>query len=335
MSYNTVVQQGRFTSDGNLKTIAVRSDIDWFRVINQSIAAANQTNAVATEFYWQRGMPADAKFSYFKSNAANAANLFQYITTAGAGFNLVDSSVTTPEAAVGPGTAISQAAPARVTLNGHGFVTGDIVRIYTTTGMLQVGGLDFTVTRVDANNFDLTNLDSSGFAAAATAVTARRIPFDPIFYPRRRFITNISQAANAIVTFSVTHGLTVGQEVRFHVSSDFGMTEINELSGTITATGAADASGFTNTVTVDIDSSAFTAFAWPASAAVPIEHAHAVPLGMDSAQALSSAVDLLGDATDNLAVLGMQLAGGAGNPGGANTNVMWWQAGKAFSVDNQ
>jgi len=110
------------------------------------------------------------------------------------------------------------------------------------------------------------------------------------------------------------------------------MIEMDGLQGTITAVDTTVTSG--NTVTVNIDSSAFTAFAWPLTAAVPFSAAEMVPVGEDTAQALSSAVDILGDATNNTGYIGMKLVGGAGNPGGASSDAMYWVAGKSFSVNN-
>lgn len=60
-----------------------------------------------------------------------------------------------------------------------------------------------------------------------------------------------------------------------------------------------------------------------------------IPVGEDTAEALALSADILSDATENTATIGIQLAGGAGNPGGAAADVMYWVAGKSFSVDNQ
>ncbi len=326
---NTIIQQGRFTSTGVAVTLDIRSDVDWMSIINYTIADADQTTAIGVEFYWQRGMAADTGIQYLKSNAANAANLTDAM--ASGGFTLIDSSVQTPEAAV-TGTDITKATPAVCTATSHGYVTGDIVRIYSTDTMAQLDGLEFSVTRSNANDFTLTNLDTniSNFTAA-TEFIARRIPFNPQFYPRNRVITDISAAGSAIITLAVTHGLTVGQEVRLNVPTIWGMTQMDTLLGGITAIGTADASGFTNTITVNIDSSAFTAFAWPASTAAPLTFAQVVPVG-ETADATNA--NLLDDATDNQSVLGMRLASGTASPAGANADVIYWRAGKSFSVSN-
>jgi hypothetical protein len=167
-------------------------------------------------------------------------------------------------------------------------------------------------------------LDASGFAAPATAVQARRVPNNPIYFPERNFITNITQAASAVVTLSVTHGMSVGGKVRFNVTSDNGMTEIDGLIGEITAVNTTN-----NTITVDIDSSAFTAFSFPTSATAANGYtpAHIVPVGETST--------VLSQATDNQAEIIMRLAAGADSPAGSSSDVMYWRAWKAGYLNNE
>lgn len=328
---NTIIQQGRFTSDATAKILAIRSDVDWMRVYNITIAAASQTTAIGVEYYWQRGFPADAKWSYLKSNAAAAANLSQYITSNG--FTLIDSSVQTPGVLTATITAISNAAIPVVTNSGtNGLSAGDVVRLINVAGAQQVGGFDFTV---GYNTLSTTtfSLDYMSQIVAGTTGSWRKLNFDPIFYPRRRTITKITKATQAVVTLSVTHGYKVGQLVRMVVPAAYGMIEMNGIQATIVAIDTTTTSG--NTITIDVDSSAFTTFAFPLTADVPFTPAEVVPMGEDTAEALALSQDILSDATLNTAYIGMKLAGGANCPGGAASDVMYWVAGKSFSVDNQ
>lgn len=64
------------------------------------------------------------------------------------------------------------------------------------------------------------------------------------------YITNITQALNAVVT-SPNHGLSTGNSITFN--GVIGMTQINGLTGTVTYLTS-------NTFSVNIDSSAFTAY---------------------------------------------------------------------------
>lgn len=327
----TIIQQGRFTSAGTAQTLQIRSDVDWVKVYNTTVAAANQTTAVGVSYLWLRGFPAGAQWEHLKSNAANAANLDQYLTSGG--FTLIDSSVQTPGVLNATITAVSNAAIPVVTNSGtNGLNAGDVVRLIDVTGAQQLGGMDFTV---GYNTLSTTtfSLDYMAQIVAGTTGSWRKINFDPIFYPRRRFITKITQASSAVVTMSVTHGYKVGQAVRFVVPAAYGMVEMDGLLGTITAINTTTTSG--NTITVNIDSSAFTAFAFPLTAAYPFTAAEVIPVGEDTAQALSAGVDILSGATINTGYIGIRLAAGANSPAGQTNDVIYWVAGKSFSVDNQ
>lgn len=322
----TILQQGRFTSDGTAKTIDIRSDVDWMQVINYTVADDDtQTTAIGVEYYWQRGMAADTGIEYKKSNAANAAQLTTAL--ASGGFTLLDTSSQTPESLNSTITAISNAAVPVVSNSGtNGLVAGDVVRIIDVTTGQQLGGIDFTV-----GNSTLTSgtfsLDYMAQIATASSGSWRRIPFQPQFYPRKRTITAITQATSAVITMSVTHGYTAGQAVRINVPAAYAMTEIDGLIGNITAVSTAN-----NTITVDIDSTNFTAFSFPVSADVPFSLAEVIPVG-ETANATYA--NDLGDATDNVSLIGMKLAAGTDSPAGANADVIYWRAGKSFSVTNE
>lgn len=323
--------QGSFTSDGTAKILQIRENVDWMRVYNTTIAAANQTTAIGVEYYWQRGFPAGAKWTYFKSNAANAANLSQYLTTNG--FTLIDNTVSVPGASIAI-SAISNATPPVVsTANTGSLSNGNIVRLFNVTSGQQMGGLDFTIGSVVANTS--FTLAYGPTIVAATTGTYRFIPFDYYFYPPTRVISKISQATQAIVTLTVTHAFTVGQKIRFVIPTvtaiAYGMTQLNQVEATIVAINVADADGVTNTITVDVDTTAMTAFAWPLTADPVHTPAQVVPVGENTAQAISSGTNILGDSEVNNGYIGIMLAGGASNPGGANGNVMYWVAGKSYS----
>lgn len=323
----TIIQQGRFTSNGSAKTLQIRSDVDWMKVLNYTVASNSQTTAVGVQYYWQRGMATDTGIEYLKSNAANAANLTTALTSGG--FTLVDSSASSVGTLNTTITAISNASTPVVSASSTaGLSNGSIVRMINVAGAQQLGGIDFTVGSVTTNtSFTLAYMSQ---IAAGTTGSFRVISFDPIYYPRRRFISAITKASSAVVTLTVTHGYTVGQQVRFVVPDAYGMTQIDGLTGTITAINTTN-----NTITVNIDSSAFTTFAFPTTTAVPFTPAQVVPVGEDTATALSNSVDILGDSTLNTGYIGMILAAGANSPAGQNNDVIYWVAGKSFNIDNQ
>lgn len=330
----TGTYQGTFTSTGVNKFIYLPAGVDYMYVRNRTQSYASASGQ-GVEFYWQLGMTQGRGTIYTKTAATNALAIGQI--AANSGFFLQDTSVQTPGASVAL-TGITSANPPVVnTGSTAGLVASStVVRIFNTVGALQLGGLDFTVGTVVAN----TSFTLAYMAAIASANpgagTYRIIPFDPIYYPRRRIITKISQAAQAIVTLSVTHGYTVGQVVRFIVPTvtalAYGMTELDGLQGTIVAVGAADADGITNTITVDIDTSGFTAFAFPLTTAPGFSPAQIVPIGENTAEALILNANILSDATINQAQYGMLLVAGSASPAGANADVIDWVAGKSWNV---
>lgn len=315
---STILQQGRFTSTGAAVTLDIRSDVDWMEVINLTQSGTTQATGRGCIFQWQRGFANDVSIMFTKQNAVNALDL-----ETSTGFVLIDSSNQTPEA-VRTATAISQANPAVVSVaSTAGLSNGDVVRMFDCVGMEQISGLQFRIGGIIANtSFELTNIDTSGFAAAATSASFRRIPFDTQFVPRERNIVRITQAANALVQTSVSHGYSVGEEVRIKVPSDFGMTQISDQVGTVLTVPDQ------GTFTLDINSLAFTAFSYPATGAVPFDFPTVTPVGENPASGTGTS------AANNVSLIGMRLGGGADAPAGSSGDVIYWKAGKSFSVNN-
>lgn len=332
MSDFTIIQQGRFTSAGSSVLLSIRSDVNWMRVYNTTVAAAAQTTAVGVEYYWQQGFAQDSAWEYKKAGASVAgANLVTFNTSGG--FSLVDTSANPNGVINATVTAVSNAAIPVVSNSGsNGLVAGDIVRMINVSGAKQLGGMDFTVghNTLTSGTF---SLDYMSQIVAGTTGSWMKIKYDALYYPRRRSITKITQAAQAVVTMSVTHGYKVGQLVRMVVPSAFGMSQMDGILATIVAVNTTVTSG--NSITLDVDSSAFTAFAFPVTGAFPYTPAEVVPVGEDTPFALSQNVDILSDATVNTGLIGMSLAAGANSPAGVASDVIYWVAGKSFSVDNQ
>lgn len=302
---------GYFTSTGSSVIIPCRSDFDYFEVLNYTQMATTQATGRVVRSAWQRGFANGSALTGTKTNSTSAMN--EIIATSG-GFTLVDTARQAFSTAVAY-SAITNANPAVVsTGTTSGVVAGDTVRIYNPLAY-QLSGMDFSIdTIVGATSFNLPYMGSAPGDAAPGAGTWRRIAYDPIYAPRRRFITNITQATSAVVTVSVTHGYVVGQKVLFVVPTVYGMTQMNGLTGEIIAINTT-----TNTITVNIDSSAFTAYAWPRASVVPFTFAQVVPEG--EIPTLSTA------ATQNKAVLGIQLGSAVC---GSASDVMYWRGWKAF-----
>lgn len=79
-----------------------------------------------------------------------------------------------------------------------------------------------------------------------------------VFLPRFRYITDISNAQYAVVTFLNPHDYVLNEIISFRVTKPYGMVEINEKSAKVLDKG-------TYTVTINIDTTNFNSFIYPVS----------------------------------------------------------------------
>lgn len=342
---------GTFIANGAAKFIPLPSGVDFMRVENETVSYASGAGTGA-EFFWRKGMAVGQGTIYIKTASTNALQVGQI--AANSGFFFQDTSLQIPGAIVAL-TGITGATPP-VVLTGStaGLNPGDVVRIYNTVGAVQLGGLDFTIGNISAGvSFELSYMAAIA-AASPGAGTFRKIPFDPIYYPRRRMITKILASGGAIggggnlaagltrITLSVTHGYTIGQEVRIIIptinSVRFGMTQLNLVQAPIVDVFEPDADGVTNTIDIAIDSSLFTPFAFAITTDPGFTPPQVVPMGENTAVALInpfnpllSQQDILADSTINEAQFGMLLMAGTGSPAGVANDVISWQAYKSFN----
>jgi len=259
-----VIQGGSFTSAASAAyhDVVLSCQPDLFMLRNRS-DWGDDTAVTAIESEFHRGMAAGSAQTIDQANATGAlsSNL-----VSSNGFTFIDQAnppVFAPLAA----TAISGIAGTFVVLmaNTGSIVVGDWVRLYATTGELQIAGYSFQVTAVSANvSITLGYMASGGQTFVADATAAQVVKFIQTgFYPREMLIANISQAAQAVVHFTGQHDFTPGEIVSFRVSSAFGMDEINNKAVRVLSVVN---SGTVSSITLDLDTSAYTAFAFPTSA---------------------------------------------------------------------
>ncbi len=349
----TIIGQGSFTVPATgavIQNIAIPSGTDWMYVYNYTQAGVAGIGNTGINFYWQRGMAAGTGMVWYKT-AAGVAVLSQD-TYVSEGFTLLDTSVQVPGNAVAL-TAISAANPP-VVLTATTPAVGSIVRIINPDNQPQIGGLDFTVTAVNPGvSFTIGNMTLLN-TVASTAGFWRQIPFDTIYYPRRRFVTFVRAATQAVIYLSVTHQFAVGQIVRLSFPGGSPVwgnyAALDGVQATITAVNVARAgaepnnAGTANNIQVNVDTSAFGAWntfgaglnqPYPSAALVPFTPAAVIPEGEDTAFSLQTPLaqaplnydgsivlgtqpGLLSDATQNLAFIGMSLGlGGNGTALGA------------------
>jgi hypothetical protein len=207
----------------------------------------------------------------------------------------------------------------------------------------QLGGMYFTVATIPSTTtFTIANagwLNTANFTDGAETFSVQLVTVPPYFYPSLGTIVSISAANPAVVTTSVNLGLTVGQVVRLRVPSVFGMTQANNITGIISAVSANQITlgGTTGAFSLNnsVDSSAFTAFAWPAATSVPFTYATATPVGSGPQQVPESPAvafynnDTILDATQNISFDGFVVGSGILNT--ASTTVFGVTAGDVFA----
>lgn len=334
---------GNFVSNGLPRLLTFPTNFDFINVYNFTQIGAGAAGQ-GVQFYWQQGMPNGGGVQYTHT-ATPALNIGQLAV--GTGFTLYNNTVNIPGplqviTSINPGAYPPQLNVPTTTGLIPGVNNTQVIRIYATAGALQLGSLDFTVGTVVANT-SITLPFMQGIVNAAGPGNYAVIPFDPYFYPPERTITNIQRSGVGTVpagftriAMSVTHNFTVGQVVSFRIprlsAATYGTTQLNNLQGTIVAINIADAVGITNTIDVNIDSSAFGAFVFPLTAGPFGSPAQVVPVGENTAQALISNVNILGDAEVNTGQTGVILAAGANSPAGVNLDRIFWTAGKAFNT---
>jgi hypothetical protein len=350
----TILGQGSFVQPATAinQTIVVPSNLDWLRVINYT--QANQSTSAAANgasFYWQRGMPNGTGIVY----EAGAAGAVSINVTANNAFVLYDPSQSQLGVAVATTASTNAVRPVVSTGNTAGLAVGSIVRL-SNTAQSDVNGIDMVVGAVSTNSSFTLLTASNPLATAPGAIGGagfyRIVGGNPLFYPRRRFVVNVTQAANAQVSTSVPHGLTPGQEVRFSIPQVSGMIQLNPSPlNNYFPLGSASSAIVVTVVddynfTININTSSYNAFTWPTIAQQPSSFPEVVPFGEDTATSLMSPTiqiptiagqqifntnsGILADSTVNTGFLGMTLSAGALLPAGIAADVVYWVAGKSM-----
>jgi len=337
MSDNTIIQQGAFTSDGTDKIIPLRSSADWVKVYNLTNISGTTQYAGLT-WWWQKEMTSDDSVTEYHAAASQAVSMststIGYNGATYRGISLIDTSNLTlgGEVAVTAGTNVTQ--PVYSTADTGTMINGSIVRIQNTNHN-NLNGLDFSVDTVTADtSFRLANTIATAPGRIAGAngtyrLVAQNATIYETFKPRSRVIANITQANPGVVTTLVDHTYQTGERIRLKVPAGSGMTELNDVLVTVTRVNA-------STFSIGVDTSGYTAFAFPIYSAVPYTPAQSIPVGETAS---STYVNLLDDATLNSAFIGIVLGTSAtagvalGSPGGTSGDAIKWVAGKSFATD--
>src|SRR6202142_919146 len=265
----TIVTQGTYTQTATAvgQIIPLPSGCDYMKVTNLTQMQEESPTACVGGEWFGGGLTQKNNGLRWTKTASSVISIDQFSNSVATnGFTYVPT-FPSPEAAV-TGTTITAATPAVAAVT-NTYSEGDTVVIYNAVGMQQISGMTFTISSVSGSGFTLLGLKAAGFATAATAFTVRRVSqFTPV-EPSFLYVTAVTKEANAQVTVSQSNSVYVGQKFEFTIPGSFGMVQLNNFnqpqSKPVVVTSIVDAYNFT----INIDTSSYTTFAFPASAFSP------------------------------------------------------------------
>jgi hypothetical protein len=262
--------KGRFVSTGMAQVVNLPFLPDYIEMTNYTATLAAPTSQAVVSAMWDSNM--GQGFAVEQVYDATPDLVVDAVTSNG--FSTFQAGQLLQ---FGPTLAISgitkAAAAVVTTTTNHNLADGDVVvfqGLYqsATTGMAQIAGVPFTVTVTGATTFSIPwNTNQSNYTALAASpagATVKKVLYPYLYFPGMAVISAITLGATTTVHTADAHNFVVGQEVAFRIPQQWGTVELNSLPNNLTP--GAPAYGYViavtdyNTVVVNIDSSAYTAF---------------------------------------------------------------------------
>ena len=328
----TIVTQGTFTQPATAvaQYIPLPSGADYFVTTNiTKMALASTTGCVRGEWYGG-GITAVNDGLQWSKSSGDAISIESFANASAAGFTYVNA-YPAPQAAL-TGTTITKATAAVASVT-NTYSNGDQVIIYNAVGMQQISGMAFTISSVSGSGFTLLGLNSSAFATAATSFNVRKIAPYARVEPQMLYVTAITQAASAQVTVSQANLVYLGQKLEFTIPASFGMVQLNNFNLAqnlpVVVTSIVDPYNFT----INVNTTNFTAFAFPASTGSPTTQLFATvaPAGQSTQYNPITMVQTGYNFNQipfhsGIFIPYMYLPSGVGSPAGQANEVIVWQA---------
>ncbi len=250
---------------------------DW--VIIKDLTNWGDTTAVSPiQAEWFSGM---AQGSFIGLAQTVTTDALTSVAGTANGFTFIDQShpPTFPKVAI---TAINGTTGVVATASTAGLSIGDYVRLINVTGALELSNTLYAITAITTNT-------SITLGMLATAVTAGLVVangttgfyqkvYPGFMYPKLSPVLYITQATQAVVYFARPHDYTPGELVDFQIPTPYGMIQLSNLTkkGGHSAlgphpSGAARVLSVVNSatvssITIDVDTTGYTAFVYPTSA---------------------------------------------------------------------
>jgi len=261
--------KGKFTSTGAAQVINLPFQPDFVKMWNYTTTVVSQ-NVVSAVWDASMGQGFALQMGYNATPALIQDRVIANgISTFSAGQLLQFGSTFTV-------SDVSKAAAAQVTTTApHGYKSGDVVILEglyqtSTTGMPQIVGIPFTVTVNGATTFTIPwNTNQSNYTVISGAATGtprvKKLLYPNLYFPGQTVISAVTTGTTTTIDTASAHNLVVGNQVAFRVPSIWGTTQLNSLpNSTIPGSpiyGNVISVTDYNTFVVDIDSTAYTAFA--------------------------------------------------------------------------
>ena len=239
------IAKGHFTSTGNAQVVNLPFQPDRVEFVNYTVAnsaVASQNIASAT---WDVSM--GQGFAVIQGYNATPVLIYDTVTVNGistfsAGQLLQYGTTYQYSNAGNPTFSISKhaTAPVVTTSVAHGLATGNVVifeNLYqtSTTGMIQICGIPFTVTVTGTTTFTINwNTNQSTYTAFDSSTSTnnagswKQVLYPYLYAPNQAVISAINTSTNVITTTSA-HNFSVGQEVAFRISPIWASTQLNSL----------------------------------------------------------------------------------------------------------
>lgn len=269
--------KGHFTSTGNAKAINLPFQPDYVEITNYT-AALTPANHGIPRANWDVTMGQGfAVADLFNATPVltTSAVILNGISTFSAGLALQYGPLYQHTGSTD--FSISAAFPAVVTTTtNHGLQTGDVIvfsNLYqtATTGMQQIAGIPFMVTRTGATTFTI-NWDTSGsnYTAFNTSTSLnnagsyKKVLYPALYFPGDVVISAITLGTTTTISTASQSNVYVGQEVAFRIPTTWGTAQLNSLPNVVIP--GSPIYGYVVSVTdaqnfiVNINSTGYTAF---------------------------------------------------------------------------
>jgi hypothetical protein len=241
-----------------------------------------------------------------------------------------------------------------------GINVGDYVRLINITGAQQISGSNiYQVTAVSGGSSITLGYAASAASAGLTVANGTTGYYQKVypgqFVPNELPVAYITQATQAVVYFFRQNPYIPGQLVDFLIPTPYGMTQLSNLTGrsgsgpfSSNPSGAARVLSVTNSstvssITIDVDTTGYTAFQYPTSAAyaggaspavcVPAG-AGVIPLAGSATIPASPPGTALAAAFDNKSQYLMNIGTSAAGVASANMVVMAFKADFVNAITN-